>query len=123
MAKVMPGVEVKETAPAKRLEDLGGQAEGVGAILADYKEVMLALADLEVRKDALRQLLQEAVIPFGAVVGLGVVARWYPESKTEGLDRGALVAAGVTPKQLDAGTIKGTKKGYLKVQAVKEGGE
>ena len=113
--------EVAETAPAVKLETLGVQAEGIAALLSGYKEITLELAGLEVRKDALRQLLQEAVKPLGAVVGLGVVARWYPESATERLDRGALVAAGVTPKQLDAGTVKGTKKGYLKVQAVKEG--
>lgn len=110
----------EEVVPAKRLEDLGDQSEGVGALLSDYKEVTLAMADLEVRRDALRQLLQEAVKPHVAVQGHGVVARWYPEGVTERLDRGALVAAGVTPKQLDMGTVRQPRRGYLKVQPVKE---
>ena len=95
-------------------------AQAIQDLLVDYKEVSAMLSDLEARKEAIKALLQEAVIPLGAIKCLGLVARWYPPSPTKRLDAQKLVQAGVTPKQLAAGTVVGSKKGYLRVQVAGE---
>jgi len=57
-------------------------AQAIQDLLVDYKEVSAMLSDLEARKEAIKALLQEAVIPLGAIKCLGLVARWYPPSPT-----------------------------------------
>jgi len=93
-------------------------------LVADLKEIEEQIADLEERKVAIRALIEPSIQKLGDEVTVecnGRLLAWHEPSTTERLDKGKLVAAGVTPAQLKAGTVVGSKKGYFDVRKVERG--
>lgn len=95
------------------------KGEELPELVADLKEIESQIDDLEERKAGIRGLIEPYVREAGDKVTIacnGRLLSWHPPSTTTKLDRGRLVAAGVTPEQLEKGTVKGTKKGYFDVR-------
>jgi hypothetical protein len=78
--------------------------------------------DIEARIEATRKLIAPHIKALGFPVdALGKRFRWQAEGETQTLDRGLLVAAGVTPDQIEAGLKKGKRKAFLRVDPITEG--
>lgn len=92
-------------------------------LVADEKEARALADEASARHAAIKALLAEEVLRLGLkeIVISDRKVVWHEETTTAPkLDRGALIAAGVTPTQLEKGTIPGSpKKGYLEVRVVK----
>jgi len=112
--------------PWKLWQDVPGLKDSqLGKLFGELEELDVEIDGLEQTRAGVRTLIQELVQPLGHPVrgkGLDVLyqAVYHPPSVTRKLDRWRLVMAGVTAEQLEQGTIKGEKKGYLEVRPVKE---
>lgn len=90
-------------------------------LIDELRDIEAEKAKLDKRSEHARTEIERLVKekPYG-VRALGYQSLWHPPSKTTKLDKTRLVAAGVTPDQLKAGTVESPKKGYLEIRKVKD---
>ena len=98
-------------------------------LVAEVKEIDTEIAGLEETKRNVRGLIRELIEPLKDSEGKPLPVdvgdqrvRWVPDGVTEKLSAPKLVAAGVTPEQIEAGTERGKRKGYVEIRTIKTGG-
>lgn len=95
----------------------------LASLIGDYKDLEAEEADIEVRKQAMRDLIAEEVskVPFAVKVGDKRV-EWVPAGKESWTpDKTLMVRAGYTPDQIRAVSRKNAgKKAHLKISPIQE---